>query len=665
MQCQYRIIRSEGIRYSSYPEISNASFMMNSEEILSIQDEERARKSDIEVSEDGPIKRTRIRSLKKKAVNASTKLAHGLKKRGKRIADCKFASIAVDDFRNEEEEEAVNAFRQVLVERGLLPFHLDDYHTMLRFLKARRFDLDKTVHMWEEMLKWRKENGVDTIIEDFNYEEYEQVQRYYPHGYHGVDREGRPVYIEQLGMVELSKLMNVTTVDRFLKYHIQGFEKAFVEKFPACSIAAKRHIDSTTTILDVHGVNWMSFGKIAHDLVMRMQKIDGDNYPELVYAQEMIYLKRDASSDYEDLKTKLPAYEAMRSDSVCAEMVSNLDMHQQPNIEPAALLDDRVRAAESSSMGEHVEPVSTVARVEDANLIKPNSDFWADGGSGRSIEARPPKYISHVISSLAGLIFKLIACLHIIFGLLGKILGIRPESNQVQEQQNLGHSGTGLSEPGSEGHVLPQRIDDNIFHPCWERLQHLEHLVTELLNRPTRIPPDKEDAIHESLNRIKAIEHDLQKTKKALFATASKQVELAESLESLKESSTRMFTSLGFTTTYKFTHLHSLCLLPPTNQDLKIHAEIWQEDKILADHYNVAAKSSAFQPFPRSTNISHDNPCKEDHYGEQLAFRRQCDFADHSWPIRIVGLLVNCFGQSAPAGVKFNAVILQHNDVNS
>lgn len=28
--------------------------------------------------------------------------------------------------------------------------------------------------------------------------------------------------------------------------------------------------------------NWVSFGKVAHDLVMHMQKIDGDNYPEVV-----------------------------------------------------------------------------------------------------------------------------------------------------------------------------------------------------------------------------------------------------------------------------------------------------------------------------------------------------------------------------------------------
>ncbi|KAG8087129.1 hypothetical protein GUJ93_ZPchr0010g8940 [Zizania palustris] len=612
---------------------------------LFLSDERKERRSDVENSED-ERRRLSIGSLKKKALNASNKLTHSLKKRGKRKVEHR-ASFTIEDVRDEEEERAVFTFQQELFSRNLLPDNHNDYHMLLRFLKARKFDTEKAIQMWAEMLQWRKEFGTDTILEDFNFQELDEVLCYYPQGYHGVDRQGRPVYIERLGKVEPNKLMHITTVDRYMKYHVQEFERAFQEKFPACSIAAKRHIDSTTTILDVDGVGLKNFSKTARDMLGRMQKIDSDYYPETLHQMFVVnagggfkllwntvkgFLDPKTASKIHVLGTKfhgkllevidasqLPEF--LGGSCTCAAeggcLKSNRGPWNDPNIMMLAHNKETKFTRHTRRLSEIEQRRSSFARLHlskgrssDTSTVESGSDVddlgspmmrrplecsrlapvreemqirardsaayyscddhfvvvdkTVDYGRGGAmsdkasapevrVQARPfgtntTTYMTGSSSNRSGTVVPketteggvFYRFVGLLLALIVKVLSLFHIAYGHQDiRVNTPLPPTEPEPISDDDHPAVETFRVDHVSPVIERLQRLEGKVDELGNKPPEIPPEKDQSLLESWDRIKCIESDLERTKKVLQATVMKQLEIAESIEEVIRSKLR------------------------------------------------------------------------------------------------------------------------------
>ncbi len=66
---------------------------------------------------------------------------------------------------SEEQERALEQFKKYIKDNNITDHpQYDDYY-LLRFLRARKFEMDKTILMFNTFMEWRKENDVDNILE--------------------------------------------------------------------------------------------------------------------------------------------------------------------------------------------------------------------------------------------------------------------------------------------------------------------------------------------------------------------------------------------------------------------------------------------------------------------------------------------------------------------
>ncbi|KAF2459326.1 CRAL-TRIO domain-containing protein [Lineolata rhizophorae] len=105
----------------------------------------------------------------------------------------------------EGQQQALDAFKKICADSGYYTpgspepgedrEATHDDETLLRYLRARRFNPKEAFAQFKDTEDWRKENNLDRLYDTISVDEYEQTRRLYPQWTGRRDRRGIPVYL--------------------------------------------------------------------------------------------------------------------------------------------------------------------------------------------------------------------------------------------------------------------------------------------------------------------------------------------------------------------------------------------------------------------------------------------------------------------------------------
>ncbi|KAI5310908.1 hypothetical protein KEM55_002375 [Ascosphaera atra] len=181
---------------------------------------------------------------------------------------------ALDEFKSRLEKDGY--YRRATEQE---PASHDD-STLLRFLRARRFEINGGINQFKETEDWRKHNKIEKLYADIDIDSYEESRRMYPQWTGRRDYRGIPVYlfvIKHLNSKNMASYIDKTEKEPVTKggeHEALPVPNRLLRLFalyenmtqfvtPLCSSLPRPHpetpVVSTTNIVDISGVGLKQF----------------------------------------------------------------------------------------------------------------------------------------------------------------------------------------------------------------------------------------------------------------------------------------------------------------------------------------------------------------------------------------------------------------------
>ncbi|KIJ17681.1 hypothetical protein PAXINDRAFT_167671 [Paxillus involutus ATCC 200175] len=187
-----------------------------------------------------------------------------------------------------QQAETLRIFRQQLFDEGILhegdSINTDD-PTLLRFLRARKFNLSESKKMITNCQHWRQTVsgiGIDELskrLDPFDYPGREEVFKSWSMFFHKTDKKGRPLNVQFFGGLNLPELYKHITPEKHWEAIVVNADALTREILPAASRAVGNRVDHSFVIVDLKGFGLSQFWQVK-SLAQASFQISQDYFPE-------------------------------------------------------------------------------------------------------------------------------------------------------------------------------------------------------------------------------------------------------------------------------------------------------------------------------------------------------------------------------------------------